>query len=187
MRVDRGDEHAILPERHAAIRRMQLQQIFGKVLLVAPDEVTGLRAERDDLLLRRRDEHDAVVDDRRRLMALGHAGGVAPHRHQLPDVGRRDLIERAVTPTTIVAAVHEPVVRLGIEQPLLGHGRVADGALGPEHRGREQGECGGDASQRSHRHRCGLLCGCRRIMPRRTRSPAARRSRRRRRARHRRS
>ena len=157
VRIDRRDVHPVPPERHAPVGRVELQQILGQLLLVAPEEVTGLRPQRDDLLLGRRDEHHAVVDDGRRLMALGDAGGEAPHRHQLLDVRGRDLLERAVSPAAVVAAVHQPVLRLRIEEPLLGHRVVAPDALRCEHRRPEHGERGTDHSQRSQRHRCDLL------------------------------
>ena len=81
----------------------------------------GLRVERDHLVARRRDEHHAVVDDRRRLVAVGDAGGDHPRRLQPRDVGRRDLIERAVAPAVVGAPDHQPVAGVGILQALGRH------------------------------------------------------------------
>jgi hypothetical protein len=74
---------------------VQLQQIVGKGALVAPELISGFHVERDDLGLRRRDEHDAVVDDGRRFVPFDHAGRKRPRQLQIFDVARVDLVERA--------------------------------------------------------------------------------------------
>ena len=133
--IDGADVHAVLPERHAPVGGMELEQVLRQILLVAPEQVARLGVEREDLLLRGRHEHDAVVDDRWRLVALGHAGRERPDRHELLDVRRGDPVEGTVPPAAIVAPVHQPIVRLRVEEPLLGHRAVlAHALLRREHR-----------------------------------------------------
>ncbi len=146
---------------------MELQQILRELLLVPPEQVPGLGVDREHLLLRRGDEHDAVVDDGWRLMPFVHAGGEGPHRHQLLDVGGGDLIEGTVAPAAVVAPVHQPVVRLRIEEPLLGHRGVASGTLRRQQGGPQRHHhCGTEDGQLSCRHRrrlplltCAASCG----------------------------
>src|SRR5262249_34336876 len=92
--------------------------------LVATQDVAGLGFEREQLIAGCRDEHDAVIDNRGRLVALDLAGGIAPDRLQPADVGRRDLAEGAVAPAIVRAPVQEPVAVLGLLEPLGGDRRV---------------------------------------------------------------
>ena len=137
--IDRGEIDLVLVEPHAPVRRMELQEVVGQVLLVVPEDVAVLRVQREDLVLRRRDEHDAVVDHRRRLVTLGDAGAQRPDRRQLPRVLRSDLVEGAVSPAGVIASVHEPVLGLGVQEPRVGHGAVVmdlrrrHGRRQPEH------------------------------------------------------
>src|SRR5262249_16451987 len=57
-------------------------------------------------------KHHAVVDDRRRLMALRLPGGKTPNRLQPAHVVAVDRFERTVTPAVIGAAKHQPVAVL---------------------------------------------------------------------------
>ena len=109
MVVGGGEVHLVLPQSHAAVGRMQLKEILGKLALVSPVLVAGLGIERDHLPHRRCDEHHAIVDDRRRLMALDHAGRERPHRRQVFHVRGVDLIERAVSLAVIGPAIMHPV------------------------------------------------------------------------------
>ena len=58
-------------------------------------------------------------------MTLAHPGRERPHRRQVRDVLRRDLIEWAIPPSVVRPAIHQPVARFRIAQPLVGHRRVA--------------------------------------------------------------
>ena len=88
------DHHRVLPgqvdlvavQRDAALGVVQGAEALGQLALVLPDQIAGPGVEREELVVRRGDEHDAVVDDRRRLVARGDAGRVAPHRGQVLDV-----------------------------------------------------------------------------------------------------
>ena len=63
--VDRGQIDLVLVERYTPVGRVELEEVVGQFLLVEPQDVAALRIQRHDLILRRRDEHDAVVDHRR--------------------------------------------------------------------------------------------------------------------------
>ena len=129
-RIRGADEDIVPVQRHAAVH---LVAVLGRILRqlqdVAPQEIAGRRIERQHLkaavVQGHGDEHVPVVDDGRRLVVPAGAGGEGPHRLEGGDVGRRDAIERAVAPAVVGAAVHRPVVRLGIQQTLGGQRGVA--------------------------------------------------------------
>ena len=143
VRVERGEVHLVLVEPDASVGRMELEEILGQVPLVPPQELAALGVEGEDLVLRRAHEHDPVVHDRGRLMALGHARRERPHRDQRRRVRGRDLLERTVAPAVVRPPVHQPVLGLGIDEALVRHRRVA---------GRPHGR----SRARSGRHRGGL-------------------------------
>ncbi len=123
-RVGGGEQHLVAPQPDAAIGRMQRRHVLGERTLVTPQQIAGLGVEREQLVAGRGHEHHAVVDDRRRLMALDLAGGEAPDRLQPAHIGGRDLPERAVAPAVIGAAEMQPVAVLRLLQPLGGDRRV---------------------------------------------------------------
>ena len=125
MGVERGEVHLVLVEADPAVRRMELEEILRELPLVAPEELTALGVEGEDLILRRAHEHDPVVHDRGRLMALGHARRERPHRNQGPRVRGRDLLEGAIAPPVVRPPEHQPVLGLGIGQALVRHRHVA--------------------------------------------------------------
>ena len=57
-------------------------------------------------------------------MAGVHSGRNTPDRYEILDVVGVDLIERAVAPTLVVAAGHQPVFRFRIREARVGHRRV---------------------------------------------------------------
>ena len=81
-RVGRRRVDLVAVQRDAAIRRVAHADVGRHLMPIAPEQVAGLGVDRDDLVERRRDEHDAVVDDRRRLMAFGRARRHRPHGHR---------------------------------------------------------------------------------------------------------
>ena len=121
---------------------MELEEILGQVPLVPPQELAALGVEGEDLVLRRAHEHDPVVHDRGRLMALGHARRERPHRDQRRRVRGRDLLERTVAPAIVRPPVHQPVLGLGIDEALVRHRRVAGRPRG-RFRARSGRHCGG--------------------------------------------
>ena len=81
-RIDGGEVHGIAIQRDPTVRRVHLQQIFGQFATVAPDQIAAARVDREDLVLRGGHEHDAVVHERRRLVAFVDPGGVRPQRYE---------------------------------------------------------------------------------------------------------
>ena len=124
MVVGGGEIELVLPEADAAAGRMQLEQIVGKLPLVAPIFVAGLGVQRDHLAHRRRHEHHAVVDDRRRLVTFDHAGREGPDRGEVLHIRGVDLVERAVALPVIGPPVEHPVGGLRVFQPLRGDRRI---------------------------------------------------------------
>ena len=84
---------------------------------MTPDDLRGLRFERDDVLARR-DVHDAVDHERRHLQAVD-AGVERPRRLQRCDVGRRDLLQRREALAAGVVIVRRPVVDAGGDDALM--------------------------------------------------------------------
>ncbi len=123
-RVERRHVDLVAVQRDAAIGRMPETNIGRHLAPVHPQHVAVARIDREQLVQRRRHEHDAVVDDRRCLMPLGDAGVHGPYRPQLVDIARVDLIERAIAPAVVSAAEHQPVAVFGRNQTLVGHRRV---------------------------------------------------------------
>ena len=65
--------------------------------------------------------HDAVVDERRRLVDAG-LHDARPDQLQRLDVGLVDLVERTVAPRLIVAAMDRPILGLGRAHHRIGRG-----------------------------------------------------------------
>ncbi len=126
----RGEIDLVAVEGDTTTGVVQDAQPLGHFLLVSPQQLARLGLEGHDLVVWRRDEHDAVVDEQRRLVAGIDAGGECPHRGQLLHVVGVDLIERAVRPALVVAAGHQPVGRFRLGEPLVGDGPIAHDPLG---------------------------------------------------------
>ena len=109
-------------ERDAALA---LSVVGGERLLrrqlvpVLPDQIARRSVDRLDHVAGIPEIHHAVVDERRRLVDAGlHRAG--PDQLQILHVGLVDLVERAVAPRLIVAAMNQPVLRLGRPDDLVG-------------------------------------------------------------------
>ena len=76
---------------------------------IAPEERARSGVNRKHLIAGRRDEHDAVDDHRRRLVAILRSGREDPCGLKALDVVCVDLAERAVAPAVIGAADHRPI------------------------------------------------------------------------------
>src|SRR6185369_4191685 len=139
MVVCRGEVHLVLPQSNAAVGRMQLKEVFGKLAHVSPVLVAGLGVERDHLPCRRCDEHHAVVDDRWGLVALDHTGRERPHRNQVFHVRGVDLIERAVSLSVIGPAIMHPVAGFRILESIGSYRTVVLDRAG----GSDRNEAGG--------------------------------------------
>ena len=111
--------HCPADDRHTPIRRPAAKaQLLRKPPLVMPQLGAGPRVDGEHVIPGGGQIDHAVDKQRRRLQAIRDAGLEAPHRHQALDVVPVDLRERAEAVARVVAAPHEPVVRvpLGVEQ-----------------------------------------------------------------------
>ena len=81
----------------ARLRFVPPLHAFGELALVLPEQRAGLRVERLHVVAAVRHVHDAVVDERRRLLDA-RPERVRPHLRELRDVALVDLVERAVAP-----------------------------------------------------------------------------------------
>ncbi len=122
--VESGEENLVAIERNAAAGIMQCAEPLRDLALEPPEKIAGRRVESDDLIVRRGDEHHAIIDDRRGLVTGVHARGEAPHGHERFDVADIDLVERAIAPALIATADHEPVLRLGVGEACVCNRRV---------------------------------------------------------------
>ena len=147
--VERGGVYLVAEERHATVGVMESDQVLGKLVSVAPHQVARSGIDRQHLVAGGGDEHDSVVHDRRSLVATASAGRERPNRNQLRDVGRVDLIERAVPPPAVVAAIGQPVLGLGALETRVGDGTIALGGQRRRHEGRQRDQ--------EHTSGCGLL------------------------------
>ena len=116
MRVERAHVEAIAEQRESAIHRAaahRRREIRRQRARVLPDRPAGPRVERERLVVVARDVRHAVDDERRVFEAAsGKAGDVGleqPVRCELRHVGRRNLRQRAVTLSRVIAGERRPV------------------------------------------------------------------------------
>ena len=126
MAVERRPKDPISKNSHAAVDHVATEHrrnVLGKIRLVHPEKRSGLRVERKKLAPRRRDIHDAVIDDRDSILASQHAHRERPRRRKLADVGRVDLLEWCEPRPRVVPAVDQPVARIlgRAQQSILSH------------------------------------------------------------------
>ena len=136
--VDRDVPVVLRVEAHLGI------ETFGLFPRVAPDEVPGRRVHGLDRVLERGNVEDAVVGQWRDL-GRPDFDFASPRQAQLVDVLAVDLIQRAVSPTVVRPAEHEPLRRRRVLQHL-----VRDG-----HEGRRRilgGQCDVEPDPKGKRH-----------------------------------
>ena len=100
---------------------MNVSEVVRTRAAVLPEQVARDRVERLDDVARIRHVHDAVVNERRALLAPARQAP-RPDHAQLAHVPAVDGVERAVAPAVERPAPHQPVGRVGV----LEH-RVRDG------------------------------------------------------------
>ena len=120
-RVVRRVKNLVAVQGDAAVRAVRMGHVLRELPVVDPELLSRARIDGDDPVLGRGNEHDAVVDDRRRLVAGRHPGRHRPHGHEIAHVLPVDLIQRAVALAVVGPAVHQPVARIGLPQPFVGH------------------------------------------------------------------
>ena len=155
MGVQRPEDDPVLGKRHPAVMGNEAHEradVLGDLPVVLPQEpagggVDGLHPVEAQGGGGR--EHDAVVDDRRRLLIAERASGKDPLRDQLLDVAGIDLVEGTEAPARVGPVVHQPVgaVAAGIQQPIIGDVSPLGGRRRPgwQHE-RQESECGKDES-----------------------------------------
>jgi hypothetical protein len=122
--LTRREVHLVAIERDPAIGFVRHGSSVGTFSPIAPQQIAAPGIDGDHLIHGRGDEHDAVVDDGSGFVAPGLAGGEHPHRRETRDIGRRQLVERAVTPAVISAADHQPVAIFGMLEALRRNGLI---------------------------------------------------------------
>ena len=100
---------------------MQQDDVFRQRTAVAPQNAARRRVEGDDLVARRGHEHDAVVDDRRRLMSVVDAGRDDPRRLQACDIAGSDLRQWTIAPAVVGPSHHQPVAVLRLLETVSRH------------------------------------------------------------------
>ena len=65
-------------------------------MLINPEGATGLRIERDDIVRRLCQIHNPINDERCRLKLLERPNLKNPLLFEIPDVGKRNLIQPAM-------------------------------------------------------------------------------------------
>ena len=107
MGVGRGQVYEVLVDGGPAMADVEaLIRRIG----IAPELARRARVERPDVVRGRHVDH-AVHQDRRRLDLLRLSRLKRPRQRELADVRRRDLGQRAVALTRIVAVIGRPTVR----------------------------------------------------------------------------
>ncbi len=95
--VERSHVEPVAHDGDAAVVRAAAEgRDRTHLVLVVPELLAGRGVERVQVVVRGRDVHDAVDDDRRRLHRLEHLGLELERRPQLGDVGGVDLRRRVV-------------------------------------------------------------------------------------------
>ena len=118
-RVLGGDEDLVAPDREVAELVEPTRQVAFQPTPVLPDQRAGVGLQRLDDVARIGQVHDAVVNERRRLIhAVRHRP--RPHQAQIAHVPGVDLVERAVTLAVVGAPEHQPVAWGRVEEHLRG-------------------------------------------------------------------
>ena len=136
-----GRDHQIAPERDAAVAAVSL--LAGVHLPQRAAVGAGAHVDLVDRAPTVDHVHETVLDQRRNFERLVRRGTADRHRElelHVLDVRSVDLIERRMPLRAVVVMHHQPVVRLGLEQPLVGHvGRLQRCCCEQRARGRENG------------------------------------------------
>ena len=132
--VDAGVDDEVVVDGEVPVGRADaghdaLARVVGEVAAVLPEQVPRGGVDGLDDVARVRHVEDAVVDERRALLAAAGAERPRPHHPQVADVVPVDLVEGAVAPAVEGAAPHEPVVRRRRLQHLVGDGNELRGGL----------------------------------------------------------
>src|SRR6267154_4669660 len=89
--IGRRHVDVVTVQRDPTVCRMELEQAVRILPRVPPQLGAGLGVKRNNVVLRRRNEHSAVIDDYRRFMCTKEVGAHRPGQRQLVNVAGRDL------------------------------------------------------------------------------------------------
>ena len=130
-----GQVNLVAVERHSATGVVEDAQPLGHLALVPPQQPPGLRLHGDDLVVRRGDEHDAVVHEEGSLVTGVDTGRKRPDRRQLLHVLNVDLVKRTVRPALVIPAGHQPVARFRLGELPVGDRTIGHDPLGVRQHG----------------------------------------------------
>ena len=126
MGIDGRDIDLAVADRHAAVGGSAAELVGGALVLVAPFLLTRRRVEGNDMRIGRRQKHDPVDDQRRRLEGARDSGLIDELRNELLDVAGIDGVERRETLVGVVPAMQDPVGAIGAR---AFHARIVDGCI----------------------------------------------------------
>ena len=144
VRVKRAHEKRIAEDRQPAIHlAAAYRQALRQHIVINPEHASGFGVERDGVVGRLREIHDAVDDERRGLECLQRLRLKHPFQLEVLHVGGRNLLQRAVALAHVGAGIGEPVLRLG-----RGFGNAIRRNLGAEcHSGQRQHHGGSERTR----------------------------------------
>ena len=106
----------------------EIGHVLGIVARVFPDQLAVGGIECQHARARAHDVHDALGDDRHRLLS-SRRHPARPHHLQLADIFPVDLVERAEALLIVGSIEHQPVARIRVGEHLA-RDRLEIGALG---------------------------------------------------------
>jgi hypothetical protein len=119
MGVGGREEHLVLIKRDASIAAIEVWRSWADA--VFPDQLTGPGIQRLHNIVGVGKEDDAVMDDWGHFVGAPLVHRPSPFELQILDVVGVDLLQRAETPSLIVAAEHEPIAICGMFQHGVGN------------------------------------------------------------------
>ena len=136
--------------------RNELAEVRGELALVLPQQVAGPGVERLNQVIRVRQIHHAVVDERRRFLDVARPHAARPRHLHLRDVALVDLIERTEAPAVERPPPRQPVGRIRLPQHLVGD---RDEGLVRSGRGRSASTSRESARSVLRRYACAVMGG----------------------------
>ncbi len=103
---------------------MQLKQSVRVLPHVTPKLGTRLGIKRNDVIAGGCYEHTPVIDDRRRFVGFNQIGAQRPGQRQFVDIAWRDLLQWAKARAVVCPAIHEPIARVRVHEPIIRDRRV---------------------------------------------------------------
>jgi len=86
--------------------------VLGRLIGIIPKQLSGDRIQSEDVVILIHEIQFAVSDDWRRFQAAASTCRKSPGREKPVHVLRRDLVQRAIAPSSVIAVEREPILRL---------------------------------------------------------------------------